>query len=77
VDLKVFAAMTKDMVGADIYFICQKASFYAIRDAVESLADGEEEYRAEVFVTQKHLLQAAELVIHNSAEKAQQGLRYE
>ncbi len=77
VDLQVLAAMNKDMVGADIYFICQKASFYAIRDAVESLADGEDESRAEVFVKQKHLLQASELVIHNNAEKARQGLRYE
>ncbi len=74
VNLKILAAMTEGLVGADIHCICRKASFFAIREAVESLAVGEDESSAEVCIEQKHFVQAIELVKHNGAYKSVSGV---
>ena len=67
VDLKELAAKTAGKVGADIEFICRKASMLAIRGFVNQKAgDGEQRtddrgQKAELIITKRHFLEALEL----------------
>jgi len=60
VDLKELAAKTEGKVGADIEFICRKASMLAIRGFVNQKA-GDGEQKAELIITKRHFLEALEL----------------
>ncbi|NQU86931.1 MAG: hypothetical protein HQ541_14340, partial [Mariniphaga sp.] len=51
------------MVGADIEFICKKASMLAIREFIENKKNNESENMDDIIINEKHFEEAIQLVI--------------
>ena len=62
VSLKKLARDTEDMVGADIEFICRKASMIAIREIIEDLKGLEEDSELKILIKEKHFDEVIQLV---------------
>lgn len=62
VNLKKLAKETDGMVGADIEFICRKASVIAIREIIETLKYTDTEPDANIVIKQKHFEEVVGLV---------------
>ncbi len=62
VNLKKMARETEGMVGADIEFICRKASVMAIREIIETLKEQEEEPDVNIVIKEKHFDEIIRLV---------------
>jgi transitional endoplasmic reticulum ATPase len=70
VNLKKLAKETEGMVGADIEFICRKASVMAIREIIETLKEQEEEPDVDIVIKEKQFDEAVQLVkIQNLIKK--------
>ena len=50
------------MVGADIEFICRKASVMAIREIIETMKEQDEEPDVEIVIKEKHFDEIVQLV---------------
>ena len=62
VNLKKLAIDSEGMVGADIEFICRKASVMAIREIIETLKDQEEEPDVRIVIKAKHFDEVIQMV---------------
>ena len=62
VSLKKLAKDSEDMVGADIEFICRKASMIAIREIIEDLKGQEEDSELNIVIKEKHFDEVIQLV---------------
>ena len=62
VSLKKLAHDSEDMVGADIEFICRKASMIAIREIIEDLKGQEDDSELNIIIKEKHFDEVIELV---------------
>lgn len=62
VNLKKLAKETEGMVGADIEFICRKASVMAIREIIETLKEQDEEPDVNIVIKEKHFDEVVRLV---------------
>jgi len=62
VDFTMMARETEDMVGADIEFICRKASLFAIREIIENNSFVSEDLQKCFKVSEKHFKKAINLV---------------
>lgn len=62
VNLKKLAKETEGMVGADIEFICRKASVMAIREIIETMKEQDEEPDVEIVIKEKHFDEIIRLV---------------
>ena len=62
VNLKKLAKETDGMVGADIEFICRKASVMAIREIIETLKEQDEEPDVNIVIKEKHFDEVIRLV---------------
>jgi len=69
VDLKKLAHDTEGMVGADIEFICRKASVIAIREVIDSLKDQEEDPDIDITIKSKHFDEVVQLVVKQNQIK--------
>lgn len=63
-DVKIgkLAKDTERFVGADIEFVCRKASVQAIREAIESSGNSDEEAFQNIVIKQKHFTEIIQLV---------------
>ncbi len=62
VNLKKLAKETEGMVGADIEFLCRKASVMAIREIIDTLIDQEVEPDVNIVIKEKHFEEVVQLV---------------
>jgi len=62
VDFTMMARETEAMVGADIEFICRKASLFAIREIIENNLSVSEDLQKCFKVSEKHFEKAINLV---------------
>lgn len=62
VNLKKLAKETQGLVGADIEFICRKASVMAIREIIESMKDADKEPDMNIVIREKHFEEVVQLV---------------
>jgi transitional endoplasmic reticulum ATPase len=62
VNLKKLAKETEGMVGADIEFICRKASIVAIREIIETMKELNEESDVDIVIKEKHFDEVVQLV---------------
>ena len=69
VSLKKLAHDSEDMVGADIEFICRKASMIAIREIIEDLKGQEEDSELNIVIKEKHFDEVIQLVKKQNAIK--------
>ena len=69
VSLKKLARDTEDMVGADIEFICRKASMIAIREIIEDLKGQEDDSELNILIKEKHFDEVIQLVKKQNAIK--------
>ena len=69
ISLKKLAHDSEDMVGADIEFICRKASMIAIREIIEDLKGQEEDSELNIVIKEKHFDEVIQLVKKQNAIK--------
>jgi transitional endoplasmic reticulum ATPase len=69
IDLKVLAKETEGMVGADIEFICRKASVMAIREIIDTLKGLESEPNVNIVIKKEHFEEVVQLVKTQNAIK--------
>jgi transitional endoplasmic reticulum ATPase len=70
VNLKKLAKETEGMVGADIEFICRKASIIAIREIIETMKEQDKEPDVDIVIKEKHFEEIVQLVkIQNLIKK--------
>jgi transitional endoplasmic reticulum ATPase len=62
VNLKKLAKETEGMVGADIEFICRKASVLAIREIIESMKELDQTPDIDIVIKEKHFDEVVQLV---------------
>jgi len=62
VDLKKLAKETEGLVGADIEFICRKASVIAIREIIETMKESDQEPDVDIVINEKHFEKVVQLV---------------
>jgi transitional endoplasmic reticulum ATPase len=62
VNLKKLAKETEGMVGADIEFICRKASVIAIREIIESMKELDQTPDVTIVIKEKHFDEVVQLV---------------
>jgi transitional endoplasmic reticulum ATPase len=62
VNIKKLAKETENFVGADIEFVCRKASVQAIREIIEKLKDTEEDPTPNIVIKEKHFDEIIQLV---------------
>jgi transitional endoplasmic reticulum ATPase len=62
VNLKKLAKETEGMVGADIEFICRKASIIAIREVIESMKELDQTPDIDIVIKEKHFDEVVQLV---------------
>ena len=62
VNLKKLAKETEGMVGADIEFLCRKASVMAIREVIDTLKGQEVESDVNIVIKEKHFEEVVQLV---------------
>lgn len=62
VNLKKLAKESEGMVGADIEFICRKASIIAIREIIETMKEQDEEPDVDIVIKEKHFDEVVQLV---------------
>ncbi|MEI6456071.1 MAG: CDC48 family AAA ATPase [bacterium] len=62
ISLKKLAQATEGLVGADIEFICRKASVMAIREIIENLKEQAEEPEANIVIKESHFQEVVKLV---------------
>ena len=72
INLKELAKDTEDKVGADIEFICRKASMLAIREYIETQSSKPKLQILEPKITKRHFEEALALVI--KAEQKRKGI---
>ena len=61
-DLKELAGKTEGKVGADIEFICRKASMLAIREYIESQNSKSKTQSLEIKISKRHFEEAVGLM---------------
>jgi len=62
VNLKELAKETEGLVGADIEFICRKASVTAIREIIETLSENAKEPDVNIIIKEKHFEEVVRLI---------------
>ncbi len=70
VNIKKLSAATENFVGADIEFVCRKASVQAIREIIETLKGSDEDSAANIIITEKHFEEIIQLVKQQNLVKS-------
>ncbi|MCF8352783.1 MAG: hypothetical protein K9H15_16570, partial [Bacteroidales bacterium] len=70
VNLKKLAKTTENFAGADIEFVCKKASVQAIRKIIETLTDPDEEPDGNIVINEKHFEEIIQLVKQQNVVKS-------
>ena len=70
VNVKKLAKETENFVGADIEFVCRKASVQAIRETIEKIKDSEQDPTPNIVIKEKHFDEIIELVKQQNLVKS-------
>ncbi len=70
VNIKKLAKATENFSGADIEFVCRKASVQSIREIIETLKGSEEDPAANIIVSEKHFDEIIQLVKEQNLVKS-------
>jgi len=66
VDLKDMAEKSDGHVGADIEFVCRKASMLAIREYIENQKTNIKKHKAEILISKRHFQEALKMLARRS-----------
>jgi transitional endoplasmic reticulum ATPase len=67
VDLKKMAEESEGQVGADIEFVCRKASMLAIREYIENQKSKTKNHKAEIKISKRHFQEALKIMAQRKA----------
>jgi len=67
VDLKKMAEESEGYVGADIEFLCRKASMLAVREYIENQKSKTKDHKAEIRISKRHFQEALKIMAQRKA----------